>query len=96
MGDVSSLFPPGVTHLADVPYHLHDAISRGMSYVGFDELPSDERPPKHIWLDEEKLRKWFDAVEKRREEKYGSSGSDRQPIDDPVDNDAASSLVAGL
>lgn len=95
MGDVSSLFPPGVTHLADVPYHLHDAISKGMAFVGFDELPSEERPPKHIWLDEEKLRKWFDAVEKRREEKF-SGNSDRQPIEDPVENEAASSLVSGL
>lgn len=95
MGDVSSLFPPGVTHLADVPYHLHDAIAKGMAFVGFDELPSEERPPKHIWLDEDKLRSWFDAVEKRREEKY-SGTSDRQPIEDPVENEAASSLVSGL
>lgn len=92
IGDVSSLFPPGITLLADVPHHLADAISKGLAFVSFDELPSDEKPPRMIWLDEERLSDWFDEVAKRREEKW--SGESKE-IEDPVQNAAARSLIAG-
>jgi hypothetical protein len=90
---VSSLFPPGITHAADLPFHIHDAIAKGLAFTGFDELPSEERPPRSIWLDAEKLKEWFDAVEKRRKEQFG--GSDRPAIEDPVDNAAAKDLIVG-
>lgn len=90
---MSVLFPEGISNIGDLPFHLHEAISKGLAYVGFDELPSEERPPKHIWLDQDKLGDWFDQVAKRREEKYGGGG--KPPIDDPVENDAASALVSG-
>lgn len=80
--------------MADLPYPVHDAISKGLAFVGFDELPSDERPPKSIWLDSEKLEEWFDAVEKRRKEKYGD-GKDNNDIEDPVENEAAKGLIVG-
>lgn len=91
MGDVSSLFPPGITQLADLPHHLGDAISKGLAFISFDELPSDEKPPRKIWLDEEQLSEWFDQVAKRRDEKYGTDSS--KEIDDPVQNQMQ--LIAG-
>lgn len=90
---MSRLFPPGITHLADLPHTLHDAISKGLAFVSFDELPSDERPPRKIWLDSERLDEWFKAVEKRRKEKYGGDGD--KDIEDPVENEAARSLIVG-
>lgn len=90
---MSSLFPPGITHAADLPFHVHDAIAKGLAFAGFDELPLDERPPKKIWLDPPKLEEWFDAVQKRRDEKYGGDG--KQEIEDPVDNAAAKGLISG-
>lgn len=92
-GDISSLFPPGITHMADLPATLHDAISKGLAFVGFDELPSDERPPRKIWLDSERMEEWFDAVEKRRKEKYGDDKD--KDIEDPVENAAAQGLIVG-
>lgn len=91
---MSSLFPPGITHAADLPFHIHDAIAKGLAFASFDELPSEERPPRKIWLDPDKLKEWFDAVEKRRKEQYGGGG-DRQPIEDPVENAAAEGLIVG-
>ena len=90
---MSSLFPPGITHAADLPYHLHDAISKGLAFAGFDELPSEERPPRRIWLDDEKLGAWFEKVTKLRKEKYGTD--DAKEIDDPVENAAAEGLIVG-
>lgn len=91
---MSVLFPDGISNIVDLPFHIHDAISQGMSYVSFDELESEERPPKSIWLDQDKLGHWFDAVSKRRKEKYGG-GKDDKTIEDPVQNDAVSMLIAG-
>jgi hypothetical protein len=87
------LFPPGITHLADLPATLHDAISKGLAFVSFDELPSEERPPRKIWLDSERLDEWFTEVEKRRKEKYGVDGN--KDIEDPVGNEAARGLIVG-
>jgi hypothetical protein len=91
---VSSLFPAGVTSLGDLPYHLHDAIVMGLQYLRFEELPKDERPKRAIWLDQDRLRDHFDAVEKRRKEKYetGEDGQSKE-IKDEVKNPAAAALV---
>lgn len=64
-------------------------------YLAWEELPKDERPPKRIWLDGEDLQGWFKEVERRREEKYGKDSSGSSEIEDPVENDAARSLVVG-
>jgi hypothetical protein len=60
--------------------------------ISFDELEEDEQPPRRIWLDHERLSAWFKAVRKRRKEKYGGKASE---IDDPVQNEAARSLLVG-
>ncbi len=62
--------------------------------IGFDELDEDERPPKRYWLDNERLEAWFKEVRRRRTQKYGGGGGPG-PIEDPVDNEAARSLLVG-
>lgn len=79
--------------MIDLPYSIAEAIARAITWLSFDELPEDERPEKRIWQDGPKLREWFAAVKKRREEKYGTDG--KQPIEDPVQNAAAKDLIVG-
>lgn len=92
-GTLDDLLPTGVAGLNDCPYTIFDAIRLGDMFLGWDELPKDERPPKRIWLDGEKLEEWFVMVNKRREEKYSGKG-DRH-IEDPVQNEAAKGLIVG-
>lgn len=93
MGTVSELYPEGITELADMPHTLFTAIRMGLNFLSFEELPSEEQPPKKIWLDGEKLEEWFAAVKKNREDMYSGKG-DKQ-IEDPVDNAAANGLIVG-
>lgn len=71
---------------------LHDAIVVGIRYLSWEELPSEERPPRGIYLDNEKLKAHFKKVEKAREEKYGGKDGSNREIEDPVENDAAKAL----
>jgi hypothetical protein len=90
---VHELLPEGIEDLRDCPHHIFEAIRIAMMILSFDELDRDERPPRRIWLDADRLGEWFKEVERKRKEKY-SGGRDRT-IDDPVDNDAARSLIVG-
>lgn len=93
-GTVAELLPDGVDDLRDCPHVLFTAIRQALVILSFGELPDDERPPKRIWNDGEALKDFFDEVKRRRDEKYG----DRKgpgPIEDPVQNDAARSLLVG-
>lgn len=93
MGSVEQILPEGVNHVRDLPFPVFDAVRRAMLFISFDELPSDERPPRAIWLNQEALNEHFDQVRLAREEKYGdgSSGSSRE-IDDPVQNELAKEM----
>jgi hypothetical protein len=95
LGTVSALLPEGITHLADLPYRLFYAIHSALTYLGFEEMPKEERPPKRIWQDDKALRAHFAQVERERERKYGNGGGGSQAVDDPVHNDAADSLIVG-
>lgn len=86
---MSQLFPPGIHELADLPHHIFDAIRSAHIYLSFDELPEDERPPKRIWRDGDKMAEFFDGVRRKRDQ-----GSDNA-IDDPVQNEAARNLIVG-
>jgi hypothetical protein len=77
----------------DCPHVLFEAIRVALLIISFDELERDERPPRRIWLDREKLAAWFKDVERRRTEKYGGKGPGA--IEDPVNNEAARSLIVG-
>lgn len=65
-------------------------------YLSWDELPDDERPPERIWGDPEKLSAHFKWVKrKRRAEMDGKDAIKDKPIEDAVENDAASMLING-
>lgn len=87
-GTVAELLPDGVQDMRDCPHVLFSAVRNALVVLSFDELPADERPPRRIWNDGEQLKEWFDEINRRREEKPGAE------IEDPVDNQAASSLLA--
>lgn len=76
MGEVSVLFPEGINRLDDLPWTLHTAIVKGLYYLGFEELPLDERPPKRIWERPDEMKAWWARVERERKEKYGQGGDD--------------------
>lgn len=69
---MTALLPEGITHMADMPHTIHDAISAGLQFVSFDELPKEDQPPRKIWWDPDQMRSWWATVERRHEEKYGS------------------------
>jgi hypothetical protein len=89
---VSLLLPEGIEHLADLPYVMFNAIRDALGYLGFDELPTDERPPRSIWDSGKELRRWFKAVEVRREEKFGLKSGDKQ-IEGPVEENDVYGLL---
>lgn len=72
-----------------------NAVKMALVYLSFDELPKEERPPREIWDQGDKLDDWFKAVEKRREEKYGKDGDSPGEIEDPVQNQASDLLISG-
>lgn len=93
VGNVSVLLPPGCTSFYDVPHQLFEAIQFGLTVVSWEELPKEERPPREIWLQPDKLTAHFEDVERQRKAKYGSE--DREAIEDPVENEAAKLLIHG-
>lgn len=68
---MSLLLPDGITHLGDCPFTLHAAILTALRIISYEEFPIEERPPKRIWLDGDRLAKWWTEVEVAREERYG-------------------------
>jgi hypothetical protein len=73
-GDISSLFPEGVTRLADLPFTIFNLLANSLYFTSFDELPKDERPPKRIWLDPTAMDEHWSAVEARRRDKQQDRG----------------------
>lgn len=90
---VSSLIPEH-HDLRDLPYPLFEALRHALIFLSFDELPEDERPPKRIWLDGERMREWMEDVRRRRKQRYEGGDSNRE-VEDPVQNEAARGLVVG-
>jgi len=89
---VSELLPDGIDDVRDIPHVLFEAIRSALVFLSFDELPKVERPPRRIWLDGDALRAHFDEIDRRRkDESAGGPG----PIDDPVENEAARTLIVG-
>lgn len=83
---MSSLFPPGIEHLGDLPHTFHDALLFALQVISWDELPKEERPKREIWLRPKELRRHFKRVEALRKEKYGGGGDD---IEGPTRRNAA-------
>jgi len=93
-GTVAELLPDGITDVRDLPHTIFAAIRAALIFLTFEELPEDERPPKRLWNDGDQLKAWFDEVKRRRDERYGGRSSPGE-IEDPVQNDAAKSLLVG-
>jgi hypothetical protein len=89
-GTVAELLPDGIEDLRDAPHHVFEAIRTGLVILSFDEMVPEERPPRRIWLNGEKLSAWLEQVERKRKTGGGSAGA----IEDPVDNEAARTLIA--
>jgi hypothetical protein len=66
------LLPEGIDRLDDVPYTYWNALRLALGFLTFNELPKDERPPRSIWMDGDEMRKHWSAVERMREERYGT------------------------
>jgi hypothetical protein len=67
-GDISSLFPEGITRLWDLPYTIFNAIKFALSVLTWREnLKAEEIPPKHIWLDNDRMEAWWREVKANRE-----------------------------
>jgi len=88
LGDVSQLLPDGIRSIRDIPYRLMQAIKAALMFLSFEELQSEDQPPRNIWLDGAALSDWFDNV--KRKHKDRSSGHD---IADPVRNSAIDLMV---
>ena len=68
----------------------------GLQFISWMEnLDEDELPPRSIWFNERELRHHFDRVTKARKEKYGNKDETAGEIEDPVQNEAARSLIVG-
>lgn len=93
-GNVAELLPDGIDDLRDCPHVLFTAIKSALVVLSFDELAEDERPPKRIWNDGEKLTDWFAEVKRRRKTEFGADKGPG-PIEDPVENEAARGLLVG-
>lgn len=87
---MSSLFPAGIDHLADLPHTFHDALMFALQVLAYEELPKEERPARNIWLDPKELNKHFKAVERARREKYGEA---EPQIDGPVSRNQAMDML---
>jgi hypothetical protein len=92
-GDISSLFPAGVTNVADLPFTLYEAIRAALYFLSFEEVPDPEdRPPKYLWLDEERLAQWWKEVRERREAKFKGEPA----INDMPQNQALKEIFPGV
>lgn len=90
---MSLVVPEGYDGLADAPHDLVENVGRGLTFLSWlEELPKDERPPRRIWLDPERLDAHFTGVERARREKYGL---DPDGGGEWVENPLADELVVG-
>jgi hypothetical protein len=74
IGNIESLFPPGITRLIDLPFTIHNAIFAALGFLSFDELPEEERPPERIWLDPDRMKAWWDDIKRARKAKAEGHG----------------------
>lgn len=74
-GTGHSLWPPGMTSVLELPWDLLIAIQHAYRILNWQEnLMPDEMPPSWMWPLEWELEEWFEDVERRRKEKYGTDG----------------------
>lgn len=44
-----------------------EAIAHALTVLDWHELPRDDRPPEHIWLDDEAITAHFDMLAEKRD-----------------------------
>lgn len=92
-GDISSLFPKGITKLWDLPHTLHTAIRMALYFLKFEEIPEQaDQPPKHMWLDADKMENWWAEVKRARESRYKGEVA----IHDMPQNEALQEMFPGV
>lgn len=65
-----------------------------LGFLGFEELPKDERPDKVIWLKPKEMKEHFAAVERARDAKYGDKTDIAdEEIDGPVETNDTEALL---
>lgn len=81
--------------MTDLPYPVFDAIHMALSFLSFEDLPTEDRPARHIWLNPDAMDEHWEMVKRRREDRYKSGGStyaEDDDIDDPVQSDLTDGL----
>jgi len=82
LGDVSGLLPEGITKLRDIPFPLLESIRAALMFLGFEELSTEDRPPRSIWTNAEALNSHFERIRRDHEARYGggrhTDGSEEQ------------------
>lgn len=99
LGDMSLLLPRGISHLMDLPYNIFIAVRQALAFLSFEELPTDEQPPREIWLEADEMAKHWKAVKAMRAKKYGTEDDDSSwsdaPLDGPEEQNAAVKEIFG-
>jgi hypothetical protein len=68
MGTADLLFPPGVTDIREMPSAHFEALSTSLMFLGFEEMPEEDAPPRKIWLDPEALTEHFKWLKQKRKD----------------------------
>lgn len=61
--NLESILPKGVVKLLECPWTIILAIDHAKKVLSwYENLTEDKRPPREIWKDDRKLKRWFDDV----------------------------------
>jgi hypothetical protein len=82
-------YPKGLTTSSTSRTRMFNAVRSALSFLGFEELPNDERPPRDIWLNNKLLREWFKAVQRKRKERMENP-------EEQIDGDVSENDTEGL
>lgn len=81
MGTAHLLMPPGITDLREMPATHFDLIRRSMIFLGFEEMPQEDRPPRKIWMDDKLLVEHFNRLREKRSAEAGGDSVSREPME---------------
>lgn len=81
-----------MTDIRELPAVYFDAIRTTLIYLGFEEMPEDDQPPRRIWQDPVALKGHFDMLKRDRKARTENGGNTEGPIEEPVQNDLTKGL----
>lgn len=68
---LDSVLPDNIVKLYECPWTITLAIDHAKMVLSWYEHLSDEdRPPKEIWMNDSKLKNWFDRRKNRKGKQY--------------------------